>query len=449
MADKTFREELIALEQDCIRESQAAEARLKSLEVERDGVEAELKMLTGRLTEIDQTIGLLLESRHGEAKTRVGREYRVVYHALARSMDAIADARDDWRALAKLTAQHRALIQNDPDLEQALQDYLAFEEDRPALDALPVRHRQALLDAQAALHDRVASYQSLLEAASRLWKKRPLILKIAVVRDLDRARIYWLLALTEGLRNLPKGLSDDLRPLVVTVVNGLKDIGEQGGWACGKMLMRGWAGFTEVMAEDVRIGEGDLAELTQRLVRARLNDLPLCVGEAIEAQVAECSYAAWRLGHEQPDSAQSGDAARFLAESISLAERVDETEEWYTDEDVRHWNRPFTGTLNVHWNAHARRLRTLLTRLIDRGFVAARATPMEPLWKTLPAPDDEEMRIGIEQLIAKRLLLEQADGSQRRVSINPELIAEAHNLIRREVSRFWADVLGDHLRRTG
>lgn len=449
MAEKTFRDELIALDQDCIRESQDAEARLKSLEAERDSVEAELKTLTERLTEIDQTIGLLLESRHSEAKTRVGREYRVVYNALARSMDAIADARDDWRALVKLTAQHRALVQNDPDLEQALQDYLAFEKDRPALDSLPVRHRQALLDAQAALHERVAAYLSLLDAASRLWKKRPLILKIAAVRDLDRARIYWLLALTEGLRNLPKGLSDDLRPLVVTVVNGLRDIGEQDGWAFGQMLMRGWAGFTEVVAVDVRIGEGDLVELSQRLVQARLNGLPLRLGEAIEAQVAECSYAAWRLGREQPDSAQSGDTARLMAEGIRPDERVDETEEWYTHEDVRHWNRPFTGTLNVLWNAHARRLRTLLTRLIDRGFVAAHATPKDPLWKTLPAPDDEEMRVGIEQLIAKGLLLEHADGSHRRVSINPDLIAEAHNLIRREVSRFWTDVLGEHLRQAG
>jgi hypothetical protein len=123
----------------------------------------------------------------------------------------------------------------------------------------------------------------------------------------------------------------------------------------------------------------------------------------------------------------------------------DQPVKWYTDEDVRSWNRPFTATLNILWNAQARRLRTLLVRLVDRGVVGDQVTPVEPLWKSLPAPDDREMLAGIQRLIAKGLLLEQAGGAERRVSINPALAAEAHHLIRREMTEFWSDVLGEPL----
>ena len=437
VSDTTLHDELIALEQTCLREAREAEARQTTLEAERARVASELRTLTERQVALNHEIEHVIASRGEEGRTRANREYQIVYDALARSLNAVLSARADWKALAKLTARHRSLMRGDPGLEQALRDFFAFEKKRPALEALPDVHRQALLDAQAALHKRVAPYLAVEEAVSGLWKRRPLILQVAVARDVERARIFWLVALPENPQQLADGLGDDLSDFTVSVVNGLKDCGSQPGWAFKQVLMRGWAGFTEVMAVDVRIGEGDLAELSQALVQARLNNSPLHIGDAVKVQVAEISHAAWRVGREQPAPVSPS------AEPARSDRQAADQEKWYTDEDVRYWNRPFTTTLNVFWNAQARRLRTLLSRLLDRGIVGIRATPLEPLWKSLPAPDDREMLAGIERLITKGLLVEHLDGTQRRVSINPDLIAEAHNLIRREVTEFWSGIFGD------
>ena len=444
----TLRDELLALGQDCIRAVQEAETRLKALEARRDQVEGELRQLTERLNEIDLQIERQIESARQEDVTRPGREARLVHGALWRSRDAIVAARADWKTLRKLTAQHRTLVRSDPGLEQALQHYLDFEKSRPDLDTLPVLHRQALLNTQEALHKRVAPYLTIRDAAAGLWQQRPLVLQLAVARDPERGRIYWIIAVPENLQSLPDGLGEDLSDFVVTVVNGIRDCGSQPGWAFKQVMMRGWAGFTEVMAVDVRTGQGELADLTQSLVQARLNNSPLHTGDAIQAQVAEITYSTWRAGRELPASRQPGEAARRSAAPAQSAAGMADSEQWYSDDDVRYWNRPFTATLNILWNAQARRLRTLLMRLIDRGIVGDNTTSLEPLWKSLPAPDDREMLAGIERLIEKGLLVEQADGLERRVSINRELIAEAHNLIKREMTEFWSGVFGDQVQKT-
>ena len=431
----TLQDELSALEDQRLREAHEAEARLKNFEAERERIAAEQQALVDRLADIDRQIDQLLESRQAEDRARPDREFSIVQAALARSFDGILGARADWKAYAKLVRQVRALTLSDPQLDQAVHDYRAFEQSHPDLEALPPVHRQALIDAQNALRQRVAPYLAAHNAASGLWKHRPLILQVAVARDPDLARIYWMLALPENLASLSGGAGDDLADFMVSVVNGLKDVGSRPGWTFKQVMMRGWAGFAEVMAVDVRFGEGDLAEISRELVQARLTQAPLSLGDAIQAQVAEISRAVWRVGRELPVQAQGG--ARHPAQPAHA-------DSWYTDEDIRNWNRPFTTTLNLLWNAQARRLRTLLMRMIDRGIVGDNAVPLDPLWKSLPTPDDREMLAGIGSLIAKGLLLERAGASDgdRYVSIHPDMLTEAHNLINRNVTDFWVEVLG-------
>lgn len=444
----TLHDELIALAQECDRAAQEAKSHLKALEAERESIEAELRQLTERLNDIDLQIERQIESARQADAARTSREARLVNGALWLSRDAIAAARADWKTLRKLTAQYRALARKDPGLEQALQHYLDFEKSRPDLDTLPVLHRQALLNTQEALHKRVAPYLTLRDAAAQLWRQRPLVLQLAVARDPERGRIYWIVALPQNLQSLPDGLGEDLSDFMVAVVNGIRDCGGQPGWFFKQVMMRGWAGFTEVMAVDVRTGRDDLAALTQSLVQARLNNSPLHIGEAIEAQVAEITFATWRAGRDLPASRQPSETDRRAAAPTPVAGGAADSGQWYSDDDLRYWNRPFTANLNILWNAQARRLRTLLTRLVDRGIVGDTSTPLEALWKSLPAPDDREMLAGIERLIEKSLLVEHSDGLERRVAINPELIEEARNLINREMTEFWSDIFGEQLQQS-
>jgi hypothetical protein len=69
--------------------------------------------------------------------------------------------------------------------------------------------------------------------------------------------------------------------------------------------------------------------------------------------------------------------------------------------------------------------------------------PVDALWKPLPPPDDQEMRAGIERLIEKSLLVEVETDAKagRSVTLNRDLIGEAQNLINRNVTSFWVDVI--------
>jgi hypothetical protein len=437
---ETLREQLAALARDRARAAGELEERIKTADTRRDGIRAELEALSDRLAALDREIDQLLASRRSEAWSHATRECQLVCGGLARSYAAILDAHDFWREMTALNGRRRTLLRGDPGLEQALQDYQSFEKSRATLDALPALHRQALLDTQAVLQRRVAPYLELHDAALQVQGDRRIALQIVVVGSADQAAQRWVLALPEGLENLPADIDGILSELAAGVTGGLADCGTQPGWSMGQVAIGGWAGFAEVVISGAQRGEGDLVALTEQLVRTRLLHLPLNLGGVIDLQVAEMSELAWKTGQELPKAAIAGGDARPPDTALDSAPGS-----WYSPADVLSWSQSSAAWPAASQSAQARRLRTLLTRLAARGSVGSTPAPLDELWKPLPAPDNQEMRAGIERLIAKGVLVEHAASPEqgRRVALNPHRLDEARDLINGDVTEFWADVLDE------
>jgi hypothetical protein len=118
---------------------------------------------------------------------------------------------------------------------------------------------------------------------------------------------------------------------------------------------------------------------------------------------------------------------------------------WYNDADIVDWERSSKAAEPRAVTVQKRRLRTLLTRLIAQGKVGGATAPHELLWSSLPEPHREEMRVGIDLLIAKEILLptdSHPDGGAG-ITVNPGMLGLVQDLLTQDTAVFWSALLGE------
>jgi hypothetical protein len=86
----------------------------------------------------------------------------------------------------------------------------------------------------------------------------------------------------------------------------------------------------------------------------------------------------------------------------------------------------------------------MLIRMVARGGIGAALVSETALWENLPSPHKENLAAGVTRLIGEGLLsdFESEPDDGCRFGLNPEMLSEVQNLINRDVTPFWAGVIG-------
>lgn len=116
---------------------------------------------------------------------------------------------------------------------------------------------------------------------------------------------------------------------------------------------------------------------------------------------------------------------------------------FYTMNDILAWERPLPQGTDSLWTEQARRLRTLLIRMITKGYIGKTGLSQETLVKPLPEQHRDPMRKGINRLLKEDILLEMFPNGETEsmLTLNPEELDQIQALVNREVTNFWESII--------
>lgn len=435
MTEITLRQQLAELQETHIRQIQLLEAEQEVCEARQVDLLAKIEELTEQAKDLEGTADSLKRQIAKQHEHHASQQLQAVLIALKSSYDSVVSAQDHWLTRIRLQHRRQEFLAQDPELESNLRDYYSFEQDRDQfLQAVPASYQQYLLKAHEERHRQLLSYLNLEERERNLQYEGEIFLQFAVMEDHDAEEVNWVLPFQNDVES--DGLGANVLHLVKQeILAALTEFTKNPDWYFAELSTSDWAGFVALLALAQCKRPGQVADSTRDLLETRLSQSPLFQNVQMKIQVAEISMPAWELGQEVKTPLEIPEAQQPLLEA---------SQGWYSEPDLVSWERPVRVAPDSLWNVQARRLRTMLIRMLAKGKVGHDAIPESLLWKPLPEPHRERLRVGIERLIDQGVLLriEPNNGTDGGVTLNPGQLDEAQNLINRNVTSFWAPIIG-------
>lgn len=442
MSEQTLREQFDLLRREQSAALEHLEHELQTAQAECDTLWSELQSLQGRYEAALARFNKFEIERDYHATALPGTELEVAKRALERSYLEFVQKHDYWIALESANRQIADLFRSDADLQKALSDYQIFEQHRHEIAGLPLPHQQAALDVQKRLQARIAPYLKLLAQHNELRRERQITLQVIVARKPVDNLIHWAVPLLRDKDRLPQDLREIFTQLLDTLLDLLIGLSREQDWTFDKIEVGEWSGYGCLRATAEYCGDGSLLDAIEQFLQQGLKRFPLFQEEVVSVRVAEMSWRAWQLGEQVIE--HGGMTALPATVQPQQMLHVAQHHDWYSDEDLKSWNRPLKTAGDSLWNVQGRRLRTLLMRMIAKGKIGHATVTSEDLWTSLPEPHLQSMQDGIARLIEKDVFIsgEDTSGESRSVGVNPALLVEIQNLITREVTDFWVDIIG-------
>jgi hypothetical protein len=407
-----------------------------------------------------------------------------------------------------IQAQRAALLAEDPALPDLLNDYRTVEADLEAsLRALPPTYRADMLDRHKERGGRLAPYFALEQAEAALPSPPALRLPIVIVQDPAGPHIVWLLpipvaslgadsvldTLVSGLVVAFRGLGDQPGWCVLDDITrdqwagytALRALAEYTGPApvaaavqkalantlptlptfdkimvtveVAEMSREAWQPDATPLSTPISAPALPLAAATpprvvppmRELETTQVLDQPPAPPPPAVAPATTPAALVRRQPQLEQQTARSDETPQ-APPAPALPPAASQTlgklsSGWYNDADIVDWERSSKAAEPRAVTVQKRRLRTLLTRLIAQGKVGGAIAPHELLWSSLPEPHCEEMRVGIDLLIAKEILLpansHPNDGPG--ITVNPGMLGLVQDLLTQDTAALWSTLLGE------
>jgi hypothetical protein len=312
---------------------------------------------------------------------------------------------------------------------------------------LPDLHRQAVLSEQERLRQRLSEYFVLEEQEAGAAYRDVAQLSVILMQNPDRPQIALItpFAVPAPDDGDPTGWHE----ISETIIEMLRRASLEPEWRFSDLEEVGWAGYRSLVATGEFIGREDPVTILGAYIQRQSERIPLLAGIALSVEVAEITYGAWSLGCQIVQTVENLTVVEVAEEkntglgpfpiaSISLQGG------WYTTADLASWERPLKVVAGSQWNMNARRLRTVLMRMVGYGVIGGNGVQRSALWQGLPEPHREAMEESVSKLIASGLVTSAPtdDGTEERVSINQDMLGQLEVLINRDISEFWANIVG-------
>jgi 5-methylcytosine-specific restriction endonuclease McrA len=442
MAERTLREQLDTLRQGYQTRIEEIECEQERCRAEQAETQSEIRQLLERHWELGETLPRLKAEKGRQADKFAQRGFEAVRAALGKSYDNLRQTQNHWVTWHHFYAERRDLLEKDPELKTILQDYRQLDAELPEiLGRLPPSYHAPLLAEHKQFQERLAPYLALLDQAQQQSCSHPITLEVVLSHNPEAGEMRWAFPCREDPA-LPEEIDDALYDVTGAVIYAITRFKTQPDWFFDEAEQDEWAGYEALVTAGEHTGEQNLADVAQTLLQATLAEMSLFRDTALTVRVTEVPQAVWELGQAWQEAETTPTAAPPEVEAVGLA-LVEVTGGWYRDADIETWERPLNVASDSLWNVQARRLRTLLIRMVAKGKVGAQAIPEDLLWQHLPPPHGDQLACGVKHLVDEGLLLQKtpADGNGHQVTLNPEMLPEVQSLINYDVTPFWAGLI--------
>jgi len=397
-----------------------------------------------------------------QADHRQVEEHRLIREGLGEAATRLVALGPYWRLQAVVAEQRAYLVAAIPDLTDTIAQYHAFAADPDAiLASVPPTYRSALSSHHQLLSQQLAPLFEVEAEARKLGYEHVLNLPVLVAQNTSTDEVAWVLPTRSDL------VADGSEPLLAEAIAAIRAVVQERwltdpAWYIAELSQTTWEGFDALVALGEYRGGQPLPEHQAPHLAAALQATLNFAEMPVQVTVIALPWTLWEVGQgtatQEPlqvaaplslteESASSAQPEAELPEPTPASSPTPtpelENHPWYTARDLQHWQRPLKVVDGSQWSAQARRMRTVLMRLIGHGIIGERTTNLADLSRDLPLLHAEPLRTGLERLLAASLLREAAPSpdSERRVSLNGDMLEQIQALINRDVTPFWADLL--------
>ncbi len=437
-----------------------AKQTLNAQEVEKRQIQREIQALHAKLAQLSRDSVRLQDEISQMDDSYHRQEYKLLQISLATSYETLCNATEFWANLLELQAQHRIMLKKDSELEEVLADFLALDQQlMEIVSNLPKSYQQSLEERHRELDVRVRPYRELKHSMQILQYENAIQLMVIVIPVMNTRQVSWIIPFPANIIINPEDKTKPLFQVGNVLLDSLMDLSLNTEWHFEDIQVRNWATFTTLVATVEYDGEQDLKSVTESILKKAVSESPLFTKLTINVNIESMDQTTWELGLIDLTNSDVGTEQAETDKSFETVNSVDSppsepvipvevaTQGWYSDADIQSWERRVDNS-NSNWNQQARRLRTVLIRLIAKGKFGTEAVPLETLWLNLPAPHAELMKAGLDKLLAAEVLKTEitkngTDGQKAAVALNPDLISEMQSLINRDISDFWQPLLVD------
>jgi hypothetical protein len=426
--------------QDIDHEYERSRAREAEIQDTIEQLRADLEGLRQTCQELEAEKDQQIQLHHDQ-------EADLVLKGLEASYDMLLATQAYWLAKVRLTRQREALLEQDPDLGEILRDYQTFEQSpSDALESVPSSYWSILVEEHKKRASRVGPYLDLLEEERSLTCPEPLVLRVVMSYERDSDLIRWVFPFRAD-DQLSSEAYDALCEVVWRLQHKVINLGLEPDWFLDDASMDTWCDFDALLVEGDYAGDGSPTESAQRFL-AEATALRLFEGADVTVRLVEMSGQAWRAGirKAEPQVVTPEEEHPTVPEEAPELEEL--TDGWYTEDDIVSWDRPLRVVSDSLWNVQARRLRTLLIRMIGKGKVGTESVAIERLWQHVPSPHKQNLKTGVGRLVEEELIVHTDSSSENghNVSLNPERLEDVQDLINRDITQLWAGIISSAAR---
>lgn len=461
--------DLVYLRQEYQRKHATARQDLENTQAEKLQVQREIQALQERLAQLGRDSTQIQRDLDDLNETFHQQEAYLLESSLANSYQTFKGAAEFLAQLLGLRTERQKMVEQDPELEDVLADFLALENQlTEVVSNLPKFYRKPLEDQHRQLDQRVRPYLELKQKEEALRYLPEVRLLVIVAPQLDSRKISWIMPIPAELVIAPPDQSDPLYHVGNGLLDAVVGLCMADQWHFDDFQLATWFGFTALIATAEYDGDENQTTITEAALNKHLTTSPLLANLSISITVEQIDPVTWQIGldgsrivdtEQITDKEDLGTLSPLKPETtpkkIGSSKVEGVTNGWYTGADVQNWERRVDTVANSNWNQQSRRLRTALIRLVANGKFDAEQVSFETLWQGLPSPHAELMRTGLEKLQSISLLnitsVENEAHNNRAimVSLNSSLLPEIQNLINRDITDFWLPIISDETQPVG
>jgi hypothetical protein len=402
---------------------------------EIDEIQQKIRQLKQNLNAYRKQREILTATRTRLERQLPAKEREFAVRALEGSFRELATSGAYWQNIRRLINEIEDLESEDPELRKKIEDYEQFEEIRDQIEQFPITYRERILQEHSRIARQLQPYRELRTELRSLKPPSQLIFNIAVLEVEDSETIWWVVPYRRD-DELPSDVADAICDVVWEVVNQIANLGQEPDWVFDDISVDSWEGYDALVTQGMYDESEAMAVAATSYLQKQITTLPVFGRFVPTVDVAVLPNALRSLVTDETIEPESD-----TVEEYDGVELVELTGGWFSSDDVQSWAAPLNVVEGSMWNEQARRLRTLLIRLISKGCVGDGGVSHEQLIQHLPEPHDQFMRDGIERMLEADLLMHTEQENGDTITLNPSMLTDTQFLINREVTPFWAGII--------
>jgi len=414
-------------------QSQALKSEISCIEIEIRRLETEQKNSEQKLYQLRQEMSCLDDEQSEALLQEIINHTQIHQENLATVIDHTLDIREE------LQQQRHTLLAADPILENDLEDFLRFDsEHQKALDAAPAYYRQILTDAHKKMRQRVLPLLEIETKLAKLPLDQQIPLSILLAVDEIQGQLFLTLPILarQDVGNRRTNAVEN------TVMRTLASLSAQQSWILSDIERYQWAGFRVLTTLFDYSGSESIDHSIREFLKIYILESWPFQGLIPDIQVTQLDWDLWQLRQELTGTLvvipkieeEPSDELIAHPDMIGL----------FTEPDLVSWERPLRVSEDSSWTKQGRRLRTLLIRMISQGRIGRDGLPEDDFVIGLPETHASALRRALPELVKTGIMVaKESEQSTKKLSVNPELLAETQDLINREVSPIWETLVTD------